>query len=79
MRLFDQEKINEWKLSGVPSTPLGIYLGVNMKVVSWEYLIDPFFQKKVDAGEVSLSDVRAQVLTDNNIVREIIIEMEVCK
>ena len=79
LEMFDKEKNQEWKEKGFANTPLALNLGVDFKIKRWEYLIDPHFQEMVDKKQIKLEELRKKVLTDNNIVREIVIDLEVFK
>lgn len=75
LQMFDQELNRIWINKRWSNTPLGIYLGVNFKIKSYNYILDPIFQQKLDKGQIKQTDLPYLLRTHNNVCTQINIEL----
>lgn len=79
MRMFDQSLNKEWMQNKVSNTPLGIYLGVDLRVVNYSYLLDPFFQNLLDSNQITLEKINEMLRTHSNVCQQINMVLQVVK
>ncbi|PMP67134.1 hypothetical protein [Desulfurella multipotens] len=72
--MFDQELNKQWIANKWANTPLGIYLGVNFKILSYNYILDPIYIDKLNKGEIKQQDLPFLMRTNNNVCSQINIE-----
>ncbi|AHF96473.1 Methyltransferase domain-containing protein [Desulfurella multipotens] len=74
LQMFDQELNKQWIANKWANTPLGIYLGVNFKILSYNYILDPIYIDKLNKGEIKQQDLPFLMRTNNNVCSQINIE-----
>lgn len=79
MRMFDQSLNKEWIEHKVSNTPLGIYLGVDLRVVNYSYLLDPFFQSLLDNKQITVEKINEMLRTHSNVCQQINMVLQVVK
>jgi hypothetical protein len=79
LELFSKSKNKEWIDNGFSNSPLGLYLDVDLEMASVNYCLEPRWSQKLNAGECTQEDVYHAMLTYNNVVKEIRIQMTVVK
>jgi hypothetical protein len=79
LRLFDRELNEAWRRDGVPNTPLGLYLGVDFKMVEERTIVDDAIWKQVEAGEISRAEIQRMVEREFNVATEFRIVLEARK
>ena len=79
LQMFDQAKNIEWATGGFSNTPLGVYLGVDLRIVAYAKVLDPAWKRRHDAGEVSTDELRHAMRSYNNVVEELQATLEVVK
>jgi hypothetical protein len=79
MRLFDRELNEHWQREKAANTPLGLYLGVDFKMVEERSLVDPDLVGRVERGELTREEVITMVRHQYNVVCEIRMTLEVRK
>lgn len=79
MRLFDRELNDQWRRDGAANTPLGLYLGVDLKLVEERSTVDPDLAAKVERGEMTREQVIDMIRHQYNVVSEIRMTLEVRK
>jgi hypothetical protein len=72
LQAFDQALNREWIAAGSGITPLGLQLGIDFQIVTLEYLPDPRWKQKLDAGQVSAADLFEAAAAQNNVIAELI-------
>jgi len=72
LQAFDQALNREWIAGGSGNTPIGLQLGVDFQVVSLEYLPDPRWRQKLDAGQVTAQELMEASFAQNNVIAELI-------
>jgi hypothetical protein len=70
LRLFDRELNEQWRRDARPNTPLGLYLGVDFKMVEERTLVEDAIWKQVEAGEISQAEIRRMVDREANVATE---------
>ncbi|HEY4371258.1 MAG TPA: methyltransferase domain-containing protein [Burkholderiales bacterium] len=71
LQAFDQALNREALAAGLGSTPLGLQLGIDFQIVSLEYMPDPRWKQKLDAGQVTVQDLFEASLAQNNVFVEL--------
>lgn len=79
MRMFDQSLNREWVENNFANTPLGIYMGVDLRVIHFDYVLAPLFQGRLDRGELSLEQISELVNTHSNVCQQINMVIKVVK
>ena len=79
MQMFDQAQNRAWVANRNANTPLGIYLGVDLRMRSHQYVLDPLFSEKRQRNEVSSEELQVLLKTHNNVCMQINMECEVNK
>lgn len=77
--MFSQRANREWVAQGAANTPLGLYLGIDFELVSSQLDLDPFWQRRLDAGEVGREAVLEALRRENNVVRQSTFELRAVK
>lgn len=72
LQAFDQALNREGIASASANTPLGIQLGIDFQIVALEYIPDPRWKQKLDAGEVSAAALFELAGTQNNVLSELV-------
>jgi len=72
LQAFDQVLNREWIATGNGATPLGVQQGIDFQIVSLEYLPDPAWKAKLDAGEVTPQQLFELARAQNNVFAEFI-------
>lgn len=79
LQMFDQALNRRWINNKFANTPLGIYLGVDFRIVSYQYILDPLYHKRFQKGEVDAQKLGELLRTHNNVCKEVNIELIVHK
>jgi hypothetical protein len=79
LQMFDQSLNRIWIEKKWANTPLGIYLGIDYRVSSTTYVLDPMFQEKYQQGILNDSQIRELIRTHNNVCTQINIDVRVHK
>lgn len=64
---------------GVPNSPLGIYLNVDLEIVDTTFNLDPVWAEKLKKNEVSESEIYQAMNMYNNVVMSIKMVLKVVK
>jgi predicted SAM-dependent methyltransferase len=75
LQMFDQSLNRQWIANECANTPLGIYLGVDFRVSSHQYVLDPLFRSRYEKGELTPQQVHELIRTHNNFCQQINIEL----
>ena len=79
MRLFDRELNEEWRRDGRPNTPLGLYLGVDFKMIEERTVVEDAIWAQVQRGEITQAEIRRMVEREANVATEYRMVLEVRK
>lgn len=79
LEMFSQEENRKWMAMGVSNTPLGIYLGVDFKIVSAEQTLSEPWLGRLKRGEITIAEVEHAAQFYNNVVSEYRIVMRAVK
>lgn len=79
IQMFDQSLNREWIAQGYSNTPLGLYLGVDLRVKEYRYILDPSYRMKLERGELSIEQITELLRTHNNICQQINFSLVVVK
>ncbi len=77
--MFDQEFNRHCIANNWATTPLGIYLGVNFKVINTSYELTPYYATLLAQGKITQDQVMQYLRTYNNVCENINIELKVVK
>ncbi|THD62307.1 MAG: hypothetical protein E8A49_08350 [Phenylobacterium sp.] len=67
LRLFDRELNEEWARRNIANTPLGLYLGVDFKLVSYQGLLAEPYRSRFNAGDLPKAELDHAVRAYNNV------------
>ena len=79
LSLFSKRNNREWQRLGWPNTPLASYLDVDFEVTSVEYMLMPVWAARLQAGEVTQSDLEFAMNSYFNVVDVIKIKLRIVK
>lgn len=79
LQMFDQSLNRQWIANKWANTPLGVYLGVDFRIASSQYVLDPLFGQRYHSGELSQQKLQELMRTHNNVCQQINIEWVCCK
>lgn len=79
LQMFYQSLNKQWIANKWANTPLGVYMGVDFRIASYQYVLDPLFHGKLERGEITMQQIPELVKTMNNVCQQINIEWEVHK
>ena len=79
LSLFSKKENLYWKEINAANSPLALYLNVDFELVECLQVLDPFYQKKFDAKEITIEQLNRYVQEKNNIIQEYRIVMKVIK
>lgn len=74
LHAFDQVTNREWIDIGDAATPLGLQIGVDFHIESVEFVLDPQWKAKLDAGEVSVAQAMDAARSQNNVIAEYVFQ-----
>lgn len=79
LELFSKSKNKQWIDNGFANSPLGLYLNVDFEITRVNYGLEPQWSKKLNDGVCTQEDICEAMLTYNNVVKEIRIQLTVVK
>jgi len=79
LRLFSKKLNRKKARKECSNSPLGIFLDVDFELVAYKFTLDADWQKKVDEGLCSESDLFQAIKKYNNVVKEIQMALRVVK
>lgn len=79
LQMFDQELNKQWVANKWANTPLGLYLGVNFKVISYSYVLVKHYQDLLSAKKITAEELALMLSINNNISSQINIELKCIK
>jgi methyltransferase family protein len=79
MRLFDREQCEAWRRENRSNTPLALYHGVDFRITSHEQVPDEPFATLVKQGKMSQNELAIAARSQNNVIAEIRLTLEVRK
>jgi len=79
LQMFDQSLNREWIFKKAANTPLGIYLGVDFRIIKSQYILDRLYQEKIKRGEVKIEEIAELLRINNNVCQQINIQLSVVK
>lgn len=74
LQMFDQALNRQWIANKWANTPLGTYLGVDFRIASHQFVLDPLFQARFQKGELDAQKLQELMRTHNNVCQQINIE-----
>ena len=77
--LFSQRLNKEWRQDGFSNTSLGLYLKVNLEIGKVKYLPDPYWIQELQQGKITEKDLYRKAKDNNNVFKEIDMEVKVVK
>lgn len=79
LELFSKAKNNEWVRQGYANSPLGLYLDVDLQVLSSEYRLEEPWATQFLNKQITERDIAEAERKYNNVVKEIIMHVKVIK
>ena len=75
LEMFSQRRNLEWREKGIPNTPLGLHLGVNFEIVSFDVLPDEPWRGRLQRGEMQPRELQEAMRMYANVIMETTIVM----
>jgi hypothetical protein len=75
LQVFDQLLNREWIASNSSTSCLGLYLGVDFQIAAVEYVLDERWQRRLDAGELTVAQVFDYSNSQNNVLAELVFNL----
>jgi ADP-heptose:LPS heptosyltransferase len=66
---FDLAAVEQWQATGLPGTPLAIYLEVDFETVETKFFLDPQWQAKLANGEIDMNAVSVAARSNLNVIQ----------
>lgn len=79
MQLFDRAAVLQVQKLGGANTPLSLYLDVDFELARPEAVLDEPYRSQLESGVLSRNDVQALMRSQNNVVKELRMELRVHK
>jgi hypothetical protein len=79
LEMFSQKRNREWRKKGIPNTPLGLYLGVDFEIVSFDVLPDEPWRSRLQKGKIKPAELQEAMRLYNNVIMETTIVMRAVK
>jgi hypothetical protein len=79
LSLFSKKANLYWKEINASNSPLALYLNVDFELVECLQILDPYYQYKFDAKEITVEQLDRLVQEKNIIIQEYKIVMKVIK
>jgi hypothetical protein len=79
LQAFDQAHNRAWVERNFANTPLGLYMGVDLRITKYTYFLDPMFREKIENHEITIEQIPELMKTHNNVCQQIDIEWQVFK
>ena len=76
MLAFLYHRIGDGKYA---NSPLGLYLDVDLEIISVNYILDPLWTEKLNSKQLSESEMEEAYRNYNNVVKEIRMIIKVVK
>lgn len=77
--MFSKKKNRQWLEDGFANSPLGLFIDVDFELVQARIVLDPVWQKKLSAKEISEVELKEAMSKYNNVVQEIQMDLQVIK
>jgi len=77
--MLSKTKVREWREEGAANTPLADILEVDFDVVGVQSLPDDMWLAKLQAGDISTEDLAHLAIHQNNIIKEVTVELRAVK
>jgi hypothetical protein len=71
LSLFSKRNNHEWKAKGWPNTPLGMYLDVDLEIVSTNFALTPRWAAKYNSGQMTAEQIAEALEMYHNVVDEV--------
>jgi predicted SAM-dependent methyltransferase len=79
MALFDRALCEEWQRQGASNTPLALYHNVDFHIVKHELVPEEQYRKMLQENRMTFPELEALSRSNNNVVTEIHLDLEVRK
>lgn len=79
LALFDRQQCLAWQAQGYANTPLALYLGVDFRIASLQYDLEPAWQAEIDQGRKTLQQVMQEAHHASNVITQMRVQWRVCK
>jgi hypothetical protein len=79
LEMFSQKRNREWRKKSIPNTPLGLYLGVDFEIVSFDVLPDEPWRGRLQRGEMQPAALQEAMAMYANVIMETTIVMRALK
>ena len=79
LSLYDQEINKVYEEQNAANTPLGIIHNLNFKILSSEYVVEPYYLEQIEKGEISREEFELKMKHNFNIIKETKIVWKVIK
>ncbi len=79
LEMFSQKRNHEWRKKGIPNTPLGLYLGVDFEIVSFDVVPDEPWRGRLQRGEIQPAALQEAMRMYANVIMETTIVMRAVK
>jgi hypothetical protein len=77
--LFSKAKNREWIKGKYANSPLGLYLNVDLEIISLNYILDPLWTERLNSKQLTESQMEEAYRNYNNVVKEIRMIIKVVK
>lgn len=77
--LFSKRKNREFEAAGAANSPLALYHDVDFEIIGASYDLNPAWEEKLRKGEIDEAALRQAIVSHNNVVKTVSIELKVIK
>ena len=79
LTLFSRSQCETWARNGGANSQLAVYLNVDFELRRVQSILDPVYQRAFDTDQITEPQLRQMERSQNNVIREIRITLEVIK
>ena len=79
LEMFSQKRNHEWIRKGIANTPLGLQIGVDFEIVSFDVVPDEPWRGRIKRGEIQSNQLQEAMRTYANVIMETTIVMRTIK
>ena len=79
LMLFSKKKNREWAERGIPNTPLGVYLDIDLEIESVNMTPEEPWRSRFQSGEIDNQQLADAARQFNNVVREVTVVLRAVK
>jgi hypothetical protein len=79
LQLFDLELNLQWQEMKAANSPLAIYMGVNLKLLSTKITLEPVYMQLLDSKKINHDQIAVLIRERNNVAKEFQFTLQVIK